>query len=322
MPLDENLQNQLQGIIASVSTQVTAASSQVLNSEMSLAFGSFADSLTQSGTVAVAEPSVILSSTLSDAALGSVSVIINSSTAAALAAQMMGAEPAAELDDAQKEAVNSLITQGFTSANSQLPALQAEGLQLSAFELTVLDPANADSLNITAPTGEMTAIKLTLGLATGLSSEITVEISTDLATALASAFEASPATESTATDSSNADRDSSVSGTDFAEIKDSQDPSEVNEGKNLNLLMDIRMGMIVELGRAEMHLKDILKLTKGSIIELDRLSGEPVDLFVNNKLIARGEVVVIDDNFGLRITQLAGTKSPHIEDLGLLTVGE
>jgi flagellar motor switch protein FliN/FliY len=68
-----------------------------------------------------------------------------------------------------------------------------------------------------------------------------------------------------------------------------------------------------------MHLKDILKLTKGSIIELDRLSGEAVDLFVNNKLIARGEVVVIDDNFGLRITQLAGN-NVSASDLGLVGV--
>jgi flagellar motor switch protein FliN len=82
------------------------------------------------------------------------------------------------------------------------------------------------------------------------------------------------------------------------------------------------MGMIVELGRAEMPLKDILKLTKGSIIELDRLSGEPVDLFVNNKLIARGEVVVIDDNFGLRITQLAGTKNNTASELGLTSVAD
>jgi flagellar motor switch protein FliN/FliY len=68
-----------------------------------------------------------------------------------------------------------------------------------------------------------------------------------------------------------------------------------------------------------MQLRDILKLTKGSVIELDRLSGEPVDLFVNNKIIARGEVVVIDDSFGLRITQLAGNIELSSE-LGL-TVG-
>ena len=68
-----------------------------------------------------------------------------------------------------------------------------------------------------------------------------------------------------------------------------------------------------------MQLRDILKLTKGSVIELDRLAGEPVDLFVNNKIIARGEVVVIDDSFGLRITQFAGNIELSSE-LGL-TVG-
>jgi flagellar motor switch protein FliN/FliY len=95
--------------------------------------------------------------------------------------------------------------------------------------------------------------------------------------------------------------------------------AEIYEKKNLNLLLDIKLGLIVELGRSEMQLRDILKLTKGSVIELDRLSGEPVDLFVNNKIIARGEVVVIDDSFGLRITQLAGNIELSSE-LGL-TVG-
>ena len=108
----------------------------------------------------------------------------------------------------------------------------------------------------------------------------------------------------------------SVSEVDFAQMSHTVNSDEIYEKKNLNLLMDIKLGLIVELGRAEMQLRDILKLTKGSVIELDRLSGEPVDLFVNNKIIARGEVVVIDDSFGLRITQLAGNMD-LAADLGL-----
>ncbi|WP_322903921.1 flagellar motor switch phosphatase FliY [Paenibacillus campi] len=73
---------------------------------------------------------------------------------------------------------------------------------------------------------------------------------------------------------------------------------------NLNLLMDIPLKVTVELGRTQKQIKDILELSQGAIIELDKLAGEPVDILVNNKLIAKGEVVVIDENFGVRVTDI------------------
>lgn len=74
--------------------------------------------------------------------------------------------------------------------------------------------------------------------------------------------------------------------------------------KNLDLLLDIKLKLTVELGRAELPIKKVLELTRGSVIELDKIAGEPVELFANGKLIAKGEVVVIEDNFGLRITSI------------------
>ncbi|GAB6931491.1 flagellar motor switch phosphatase FliY [Paenibacillus sp. JCM 10914] len=73
---------------------------------------------------------------------------------------------------------------------------------------------------------------------------------------------------------------------------------------NLNLLMDIPLKVTVELGRTQKQIKDILEMSQGSIIELDKLAGEPVDILVNHKLIAKGEVVVIDENFGVRVTDI------------------
>lgn len=78
--------------------------------------------------------------------------------------------------------------------------------------------------------------------------------------------------------------------------------------KNLDLLMDVRLNLTVELGRTKLSLKEVLELTRGSVVELNRIAGEAVDLLANGKLIARGEVVVIEDNFGLRITSIV---SPH-----------
>lgn len=76
------------------------------------------------------------------------------------------------------------------------------------------------------------------------------------------------------------------------------------DANNLNLLMDIPLKVTVELGRTQKQIKDILEMSQGSIIELDKLAGEPVDILVNNKLIAKGEVVVIDENFGVRVTDI------------------
>ena len=77
-----------------------------------------------------------------------------------------------------------------------------------------------------------------------------------------------------------------------------------NEARNLNMLLDIPLQVTVELGRTKRSVKEILELSSGSIIELDKLAGEPVDILVNSRLIAKGEVVVIDENFGVRITDI------------------
>ena len=81
-------------------------------------------------------------------------------------------------------------------------------------------------------------------------------------------------------------------------------PVPVNDA-NIGLILDVPLQITVELGRTSKSIKDILELTNGSIVELDRLAGEPVDIMVNGKYLAKGEVVVIDENFGVRITDIA-----------------
>ncbi|MDR2551761.1 MAG: flagellar motor switch protein FliN [Treponema sp.] len=76
------------------------------------------------------------------------------------------------------------------------------------------------------------------------------------------------------------------------------------EQGNIGLIMDVFMEMTVELGRTRKLIKEILGMGEGTIIELDKLAGEPVDILVNHKLIAKGEVVVIDENFGVRVTEI------------------
>jgi flagellar motor switch protein FliN/FliY len=73
---------------------------------------------------------------------------------------------------------------------------------------------------------------------------------------------------------------------------------------SIDLLDDVELEVTVELGRAEMYIEDVLRLKVGSVVELDRLAGDPVDIFVNKRLVARGEVLVLNDNFCVRINDI------------------
>ncbi len=94
----------------------------------------------------------------------------------------------------------------------------------------------------------------------------------------------------------------------------SMNSSETNGSRGVDLILDISLDVTVELGRVRMLIKDVLELATGSIIELDRVAGEPVDVLVNGRLIAKGEVVVIEDNFGIRLTEII---SPAERTMGL-----
>lgn len=100
-----------------------------------------------------------------------------------------------------------------------------------------------------------------------------------------------------------------------AEFQHLSQPAGGNDPRNIELLMDVDLPIAIELGRTKMSISDILSLGPGSVVELNKLAGEPVDLLVNQKVVARGEVVVIDENFGVRITQLL-TPEERLRTLG------
>ena len=87
------------------------------------------------------------------------------------------------------------------------------------------------------------------------------------------------------------------------------------DGRGLDLLLDIPLDVSVEVGRSKILVRDLLQLQEGSMIELDKLAGEPLDLYVNSRLIARGEAVVVNDKFGLRLTDVV-SPAERIEKLG------
>ena len=81
-------------------------------------------------------------------------------------------------------------------------------------------------------------------------------------------------------------------------------PNGTYQPENIDLIMDVPLEVTVELGRTNKSIKEILEFGPGTIIELDKIAGEPIDVLVNGKLVAKGEVVVIEENFGIRVTDI------------------
>ena len=100
----------------------------------------------------------------------------------------------------------------------------------------------------------------------------------------------------------------------LAQFESFEAPLGTEQKENLQLLMDVPLQISVEIGSTKKKIKDILEFSQGTIIELERQAGAPVDVMVNGNLIARGDVVVIDDNFAVRITEIV--KSKFMDSLG------
>jgi flagellar motor switch protein FliN/FliY len=81
-------------------------------------------------------------------------------------------------------------------------------------------------------------------------------------------------------------------------------PHDAAPAQGIDLLRDVELNVKIELGRSRMLVEQVLKLGEGSVVELDKLAGDPVDVFVNNRLVAHGEVLVLNDNFCVRINEI------------------
>lgn len=88
---------------------------------------------------------------------------------------------------------------------------------------------------------------------------------------------------------------------------------EADPQTRIDLLGDVNLDVTIELGRIEMLVEDVLRLGSGSVVELDKLAGDPVDVYVNNRLIARGEVLVLNDNFCIRISEIVANVAEQAE---------
>lgn len=101
----------------------------------------------------------------------------------------------------------------------------------------------------------------------------------------------------------NEQADAEAAAADFENLED--DASQTSDDEvNLDVILDVPVDISMEIGRTKISIRNLLKLNQGSVIELDRLAGEPMDVLVNGTLIAHGEVVVVNDKFGIRLTDV------------------
>lgn len=286
MALDPNQEEQLAGLVNELSSKAAETLSNLSGLKINLEFVGQEAEKTSGATLETTEPTVIAHASLAGTKL---CVVLTAKDAGSIANMVLGnPEAATEFTEEMHSPFITALTETLTACLSDAKF----AFDPASIAIQILDPANPDSMKL-GKLGGAAKHALSFGMSSDSGHEIMLQL--ELAASIIPTL--LPGAAETVGD---------VFGANFSEISDTHNPEDVDEKHNLNLLMDIELGLIVELGRSRMHLRDILKLTKGSIIELDRLSGEPVDLFANNKLVARGEVVVIDDNFGLRITQLAG----------------
>ncbi len=101
-----------------------------------------------------------------------------------------------------------------------------------------------------------------------------------------------------------ADTPETETASDSSDTKDSAPQEKMDRPVNMELLLDVPLEITAELGRTRMIINDLLQLGQGSVIELNKLAGEPLEILVNQKLIARGEVVVVNEKFGIRLTDI------------------
>lgn len=92
--------------------------------------------------------------------------------------------------------------------------------------------------------------------------------------------------------------------TEIPKFEEFSEDKKTGTARDIDFLLDVPLDVTVELGRSRMLIKDLLQLGQGSVVELEKLAGEPMEILVNNRLIARGEVVVVNEKFGVRLTDI------------------
>jgi flagellar motor switch protein FliN/FliY len=264
-------------------------------------------------------PAVIVSIDYKEGLDGRNVFLLTIPDASVVADLMMGGEgtPSDELSELHTSAIAEAMNQMMGSASTAMAEMVDRRVDISAPQIQVLDLASETALEELGITDAMVRTSFQLRVGELLDTTLMQLMPVDFARALVDglmqpAAPAAPAAEPAPGADAPAEDDPRhlhalpappvAQPVTFPTLDDV--PANPG-GSDISLLLDVPLQVTVELGRTQLKIRNVLELVPGSIIELDKLAGEPVDVLVNGKPIARGEVVVIDEEFGVRITDVA-----------------
>ncbi|MBN8250076.1 flagellar motor switch phosphatase FliY [Priestia flexa] len=259
-------------------------------------------------------------------------LVIKQSDAAIISDLMLGGDgenPGELLDEIKQSAVQEAMNQMMGSAATSMSTIFQKKVDISPPSLDILDLPEGEGTNLLEGDDVLVKVSFNLKVGTLIDSNIMQLLSLPFAKGLvnellnpvATAEEESELVQEMPSQQPLQNQVSeslqqepvmpaapvNVQPVAFSSFDGNEIPSQ-SETNNLDMLLDIPLQVTVELGRTKRTVKEILEMSSGSIIELDKLAGEPVDILINSKLIAKGEVVVIDENFGVRVTDIVSQR--------------
>ncbi len=308
----------LNKVLNLLQTSISSVMSTITNKSVQVKFSGLAEANPQTIKSDFGRDNIVLTASFDEGVRGTLGFVLTQKDVALFADLMMMGDGSAAFDEEQLEVITELMNQVVGASFTTLTS--STGVTIAAKPVTT-ERFNPD--NYTIDLRQATSAIFEFSIADLRSGKGLVLFSTETALGLSQLAKNIKMTNGSKGTAKRSEKNEDLS-IDFSDIAAGSkgapgeatvpaaqltsflQGSERGKGKseNIDLLLDVTLNVAIELGRTRMSIKRILELGPGSIIELDKMAGEPVDLLVNDKVIARGEVVVVDENFGIRIISL------------------
>jgi len=317
MPLNPEYKSKIAKLAGIVAIEASHKLAFLINKNSKINFNKVSDSIIIDNKFSIKKNCFLLNYQLEKSELGSINILISNEVIQCVADLAMGGSGMVE-DNVQPDETNQTVFENtaktlIEAILDRLNNLQENlNLKITEHKQRQLLKHNPTSLSVSEDLTDTLALNFTFKITSRLDTQIDIELKADLVNFIIEQLlpilesldleklEEKIKNEYCIDDQPHEEKPLEV-------VEEKYDPSkEINELRNFSFIKDINLDLIVELGRVQMPFKDILTLTKGSAIELDRSTNQPVDLFVHNQLVARGEVVAIDECFGLKVTEVLG----------------
>jgi len=317
MPVTQEQIDQFANLAQYIVEECSVKLSSLINKNVSFEYKGFIDSLMGVDKITVKKDAFLVSNSFVSPALGPISLIVSNQQVVTIADLVMGGSGVTD-DKAKPDETNQMVyaetlNQVFKSLFSRFEEY-VSGAELKLGEHKYKELLSIKEASLDQPEGvdDSVAVKFLLKFSRQLEFDMHVEVNSKLIEYVLEKI--GPVLETidfgefkAKIKSEYLPQEEVIEEDKLVEIEDvADDAYKVDQKRNLSILTDINLDLVVELGRSEMLFSQLLKLTKGSAIELERQCNEPVDLYAHNQLIAKGEVVAIDDCFGLKITEILG----------------